>query len=78
MTTRERVILQLETLPDPEVEYLARLIGSLRSRPKDVPPPSFDPAVFGPIYREFAREDRELAESGLADYSRGLEDEESG
>jgi hypothetical protein len=31
--------------------------------------PSFDPAVFGPLYREFAAEDREIAELGMSDYA---------
>jgi hypothetical protein len=51
---------------------------SLRSRPQDVPRPSFDPAIFGPLYREFAAEDREIAELGMSDYAPGLRNEENG
>jgi hypothetical protein len=78
VTARDRVIQELETLADPEVEYVARLIDSLRSRPAGVPLPSFDPAVFGSLYREFAAEDSALAEQGMADYARGLRKAESG
>ena len=41
-------------------------------RPDDAPLPSYDPAVYGPLYREFAVEDSELAEQGMDDYARGL------
>jgi len=34
--------------------------------------PSWDPAVYGPLYREFALEDSQLAEEGMADYAIGL------
>jgi len=37
---------------------------------------SFDPAVYGPLYLEYAAEDRELAEQVMADYARGLEAED--
>ena len=78
MTVRDRVILELEALPDQDVEYVGRIIGSLRSRPQNVPLPSFDPAVFGPLYREFAAEDREIAELGMSDYAPALRNEENG
>lgn len=78
MTMREQVIQALDALDDRDLEYAARLIETLRSRPPEVPPPSFDPAVFGPLYQEFAAEDRELAEEGMADYARGLEAEDEG
>jgi hypothetical protein len=45
-------------------------------RPDDVLPPSLDPAIYGPLYREFAEEDLQLAEEGMADYARGLADED--
>ena len=76
MTVREQVVQELDALGDPELEYAARLIETLRSRPAEAPLPSFDPAVFGPLYQEFAAEDRELAELGMADYARGLEAED--
>jgi predicted RNase H-like HicB family nuclease len=36
------------------------------------PLPSHDPAAYGPLYREFAAEDSELAEQGMSDYVAGL------
>jgi len=48
-------------------------MSSLKNaRPDDVPLPSYDPAVYGPLYREFAAEDSALAEQGMADYIAGL------
>jgi len=38
----------------------------------DVSGPSFDPTIYGPLYREFALEDSQLAEQGMADYAIGL------
>jgi hypothetical protein len=76
MTDRELLVHEVESLNDAELEYVARLLRSLKSRPDDVPLPSYDPAVYGPLYREFAAEDSELAEQGMADYARGLADED--
>lgn len=76
MTARELVMHEVESLNDAELEYVARLLRSLKSRPDDVPLPSYDPAVYGPLYREFAAEDSQLAEQGMADYARGLADED--
>jgi hypothetical protein len=48
-------------------------MSSLKNtRPEDVPLPSYDPAVYGPLYREFAAEDSQLAEEGMSDYIDGL------
>jgi len=72
MTARELVIHEVESLDDSELEYVARLLRSLRHRPSEAPLPSWDPTVYGPLYREFADEDAHLAEQGLADYAGGL------
>ncbi len=72
MTAREIVIHEVESLDEGELEYVARLVHSLRLRPSEAPLPSFDPAVYGPLYREFAAEDSRLAEEGLADYAGAL------
>jgi hypothetical protein len=72
MTARELVIHEVESLDEGELEYVVRLVHSLRKRPSDAPLPSFDPAVYGPLYREFAAEDSRLAEEGMADYAAGL------
>jgi hypothetical protein len=72
MTTRELVVHEVESLDERELEYVARLVSSLRLRPVEAPLPSWDPAVYGPLYREFAAEDSQLAEQGIADYANAL------
>jgi hypothetical protein len=72
MTTRELVVHEVESLDEGELEYVARLVSSLRLRPVEAPLPSWDPAVYGPLYREFAAEDSQLAEEGIADYATAL------
>lgn len=72
MTARELLIHEVESLDEGEVEYVARLVHSLRSRPSEAPLPSWDPEVYGPLYREFAIEDSQLAEQGMADYAGAL------
>jgi hypothetical protein len=72
MTTRELVVHEVESLDEGELEYVARLVRSLRLRPVEAPLPSWDPAVYGPLYREFAAEDSQLAEEGIADYATAL------
>ena len=76
MTARELVIHEVESLDEMELEYVARLVRSLRLRPSEAPLPSWDPAVYGPLYREFAAEDSRLAEEGMADYANTLAAEE--
>jgi hypothetical protein len=72
MTARELLIHEVESLDEGEIEYVARLVHSLRARSADAPLPSWDPAVYGPLYREFALEDSQLAEQGMADYASAL------
>jgi hypothetical protein len=76
MTARELVMHEVESLNDAELEYVARLLRSLKTRPAEALLPSYDPAIYGPLYQEFAEEDRQLAEEGMADYARGLADED--
>lgn len=76
MTVRDQVIQELEGLDERQLEYVGRLVSSLRARPSAAPFPSFDPSVYGPLYREFAAEDQAMAEQGMADYARGLEEED--
>ena len=72
MTTRELLIHEVESLDEGELDYVARLVHSLRSRPVEAPLPSWDPAVYGPLYREFALEDSRLADQGISDYANAL------
>jgi hypothetical protein len=72
MTSRERVIHEVASLDEGELDYVARLVSSLHLRPSEAPLPSWDPAVYGPLYREFAAEDSQLAQQGMTDYANAL------
>jgi len=72
MTDRELLMHEVESLDESGLDYVARLVHSLRTRPAEAPLPSWDPAVYGPLYLEFALEDSQLAEQGMADYANGL------
>jgi hypothetical protein len=76
MTARELVIHEVESLDEGELEYVARLVRSLRVRPSEAPLPSWDPAAYGLLYREFAVEDSRLSEEGMADYTNTLATED--
>jgi hypothetical protein len=76
MTSRELLIHEVESLDDGELDYVARLVSSLRSRPSEAPLPSWDPAIYGPLYREFAIDDTHLAEEGMGEYASGLAQED--
>lgn len=66
----------LSQVSDREIEYVAVFVRSLRARSVRAPLPTFDPAIYGPLYREADPEERALAERGLAEYSKGLEAED--
>lgn len=70
MTIRERVIQSVGTLSEPELSLVAKLIAVVKARPETAA--SLDPASYGALYREFAEEDRQLAEQGMGDYCHQL------
>jgi hypothetical protein len=72
MTDRELLIREVELLDESSIDYIARRVHSLKARPAEAPLPSWDPAVYGPLFREFAIEDSQLAEQGMVDYASTL------
>jgi len=71
MTTREQVHQALDTLGDTELRAVAHVVAALRAR--QLSARAMDPVSYGPLYREFAAEDRALAERGMAGFAGGLE-----
>ena len=71
MTPREQVHRDLVTLGDPELRAVAHVVAALRAR--QLSARAMDPVSYGPLYREFAAEDRALAERGMAGFAGGLE-----
>jgi hypothetical protein len=76
MSTRDKVLEEIETLSEVEIkevaEYLAFLKYRSQSKSRVV-----DEAQLAALYAEFAEEDRSLAEEGMSDYIDGLMKEDS-
>jgi hypothetical protein len=76
MSVKEQVLEELETLNEAEIrevaEYLAFLKFRSRSKSNVV-----DESQLAALYAEFAEEDRNLAEEGIADYANGLMNEDA-
>jgi hypothetical protein len=67
-TVKKQVSQALETLSEPELEQVVEYISYLRFRQRVAAPPAIDMEHLKALYAEFAEEDRELAEAGMAGY----------
>ena len=75
MTTLEQVFKDVKTLNETELKDLADYLAFLKFRSKT--PSLSDEATWAALYAEFAEEDRQLAEQGMADYSASLAKEDA-
>ena len=75
MTIKERVLEEVETLTEAQLEEVAKYLAFLKSRAGDAAP-VVDEKELAALYAEFAAEDRGLAEAGLEDYAEGLKEED--
>ena len=67
-----RVVTTLAELSDTQLQTVAEFLEFLKFRERRRIEPQFDDAALETLYAEFADEDRELAEVGLADYATNL------
>ncbi|HKY30772.1 MAG TPA: hypothetical protein VJM12_22820 [Pyrinomonadaceae bacterium] len=67
-TSAQDFLKSFELLPDPEKREVAYEL----LRRVFVPVEALDDAEVAALYAEFAEEDRDLAEEGIADYESGL------
>jgi hypothetical protein len=76
MSTKEQILEEIKTLSEAEIkevaEYLAFLKYRSQSKSRVV-----DESQLAALYAEFAEEDRNLAEEGMADYGEGLMKEDA-
>jgi len=72
MSIKEQVVQQLDSLTEAEIKKVAEYMAFLRFQTRTRPMPVFDEDHLAALYAEFADEDRELAEEGMADYAKGL------
>ncbi len=77
MSTKEQVIEEIEALSEAEVKEVADYLAFLKYRSQSKQS-AVDESQLAALYAEFAEEDRDLAEEGLAGYAEGLLKEDAG
>ncbi len=76
MSTKEKVVMTLAELNDAQLQTVAEFLEFLKFRERRKFD-QFDDVELEALYAEFADEDRDLAEAGLADYADNLEREDA-
>ena len=77
MHTRDEIARQLDRLNQEELEQVSDYLAFLKYRSRKIVAPFVDEAQVAALYGEFAEEDRELAEAGIAEYAEGLVKEDA-
>lgn len=77
MSIKEQVVQELDNLSEAELRQIAEYMAFLRFRTRIRPMPELDETQLAVLYAEFADEDRNLAEEGIADYAEGLVKEDT-
>lgn len=75
MSIKEQVVEELKSLSETELKEVAEYLAFLKFRSRRAAP-ALDEAQLAALYAEFADEDRNLAEEGIADYAEGLLEED--
>ena len=71
--TREKISSEITVLNDVQLRQVAEFLDYLKFKEKTKRPRQFDESQIAKLYQEFGEEeDRELAESGLAEYAEKL------
>lgn len=76
MAAKEHIIEEIEELDPAQLQEVEDYLAFLKFRSRLQPAQSFDQNVVAGLYREFAAEDRSLAEEGMAEYARDLKRED--
>jgi hypothetical protein len=77
MSLKEQVTQALEELSEAELAQLIESLAFLKFRARLKALPTLEEAQLATLYAEFAEEDWELAEEGIADYASGLLQEDA-
>jgi len=72
MTVKEHLVKEIEMLNEQQLHEVKEYVAFLRFRSRFMSLPLFDENRIAKLYREFAKEDRELAEEGMTDYASSL------
>jgi hypothetical protein len=70
--TKEKVSSDIINLNDVQLRQVAEFLDYLKFKEKSKRARQFDESEIAKLYQEFEVEDRELAESGLAEYAENL------
>jgi hypothetical protein len=76
MAAKEHIIEEIEDLDETQLREVENYLAFLKFRSRLQPAQSFDKNAVEGLYREFAAEDRSLAEEGMAEYARDLKRED--
>ena len=76
MTVKEHLVKEIEMLNEQQLYKVKEYVAFLKFRSRFISLPSFDKNRIAKLYRESAKEDRELAEKGMTDYASGLINED--
>ena len=68
MSTKEQVLEEIETLSEAEIKEVAEYLAFLKYRSQNKSQ-VVDELQLAALYAEFAEEDRNLAEEGMANYA---------
>jgi len=77
MSLLEQVNHDLERLDEDRLREVADFVAFLQFRERRPRTQDWDEAKMAALYAEFAEEDRELAEAGMADYAAALAREDA-
>ena len=77
ISTKEKVVTGLAELNDTQLQTVAEFLEFLKFRERRKFETQFDDIELEALYAEFADEDREFAETGLADYAANLAREDT-
>ena len=76
MTVKEYVTRTLDTLSEDDLRHVAEYLAFLRFRARGLAVPLQDTERLAGLYKQFADEDRRIAEEGIADYNAALQSED--
>jgi hypothetical protein len=77
MSMKEQVAHELDGLSEADLQRVAEYLAFLKFRARVNRMPVLDETQLATLYREFAAEDRELAQEGMSDYAEGLAKEDA-
>ena len=76
MTVKEHLVKELDRLDEKQLDEMKNYLRFLKFRSRYNSFPEVDEKRMAKLYGEFAKEDRLLAEEGIADYPIGLKKED--